>query len=97
MPTHSQFFRLEIRILRNQPGLSHRRVPGELVDLQDELQVLPALLPTVQHLVPVSGQLDQLVLDLVAGVVVSGEQLLAESDAVAEVVLACVDLGLVTL
>ena len=83
--------------MRYEPSLSHRRIPGELVDLQDELQVLPALLPPVQHLVPHAGQLDQLVLDLVAGVVVAGQQLLAEGDAVGEVVLSCVNLGLVAL
>ena len=95
--TYSKFFRLEVRVLRNEPCLSHSRVSGELVHLQDELEMLPTLLPPVQHLVSHAGQLDQLVLDLVAGVVIARKQFLAKRDAVAEVVLSCVNLRLVAL
>ena len=37
--------RLEVGVLGQQPGLGHGGVPGELVHLEDELQMLPSLLP----------------------------------------------------
>ena len=36
---------LEVGVLGQQPGLGHGGVPGELVHLEDELQMLPSLLP----------------------------------------------------
>ena len=41
----SEFLALEVRILSNEPGLGHCRLPSELVDLKYELKVLPSLLP----------------------------------------------------
>ena len=37
---------LEVRVLGQEPGLGHGGVSGELIDLQDELQMLPPLLPS---------------------------------------------------
>ena len=84
---------LEVGVLGDQPGFRHGGVPGKLVDLEDQLQMLPSLFPSekirirkgfggttvlpVDHSVPLVSQLSQLLLDLVGSIVVHGEQLLA--------------------
>ena len=84
--TYAQFLRLEIGVLCDEPRLGDGGVPGELVDLQDELEVFPALLPAVQHGVPQPCQLLQLILDLGGRVVAPGQELLAQRNALAKVV-----------
>ena len=42
----TELVRLEVGILGDQPGLGNCSVSGELVDLQNKLQVLPSLLPS---------------------------------------------------
>lgn len=71
----------------DEPCLGDGGVPGELVDLQDELEVFPALLPAVQHGVPQPRQLLQLVLDLSGRVVAPRQELLAKGNAFAKVVI----------
>merc|ERR550539_1783406 len=48
----SKLVGLEVGVLGNQPGFGHSSVPDKLVELQDQLQMLPPLLPPVNHPVP---------------------------------------------